>query len=104
MADQKTQFTRTDRQPKNAPKGQAGIILRVLDENKALPFTITGLTEYTVQQPDFVTRQDPERVVAYYLCIFKKQGLVTAGRPVVVADEPTASESSDEPAAELIEA
>lgn len=96
MADQKTQFTRTSRQPKAELRGQAAVILNHLSENKDKSFTIESLTEAT--KSNIVTRQDPERVVAYYLSIFKKRGLVIAQRPepVVEPEETTDEESTDE--------
>lgn len=97
MADQKTQFTRTSRQPKNEQRGQAAVILNHLSENKDKSFTIESLTKEV--KDDLVTRQDPERVVAYYLSIFKKRGLVVAQRPepVVEPEETTDEEPADEP-------
>ena len=96
MADQKTQFTRTSRNPKNELRGQAAVILNHLSENKDKSFTIESLTEAT--KSNIVTRQDPERVVAYYLSIFKKKGLVLATRPEpeVEPEETEGSEESDE--------
>jgi hypothetical protein len=85
MSDIKTQFTRTKRAPKVALRGQAAVILDHLDANKETAFTIESLTASCKDK--IVTRQDPERVVAYYLSIFKKRGLVLATRPEPVIED-----------------
>jgi hypothetical protein len=94
MADQKTVFQRTSRQPKNELRGQAAVILNHLSENKDKAFTIESLTDAT--KSNIVTRQDPERVVAYYLSIFKKRGLVVATRPEPVIEDESGTEDEDE--------
>jgi hypothetical protein len=90
MADTKSVFTRTNRAPKKEVRGQAETILAHLD---SVGFTTIEAAAKNIGAEALRTRQDPERVVAYYFCIFKKQGLVTVSRPVV-----------EEPAAETVEA
>lgn len=101
MSDIKTVFTRTNKPSKAGLKGQALVILQVLDANKDRGFTIVELTNAV--GANLVTRQDPERVVAYYLCIFKKQGIVSITRPepqvATPAEQTTEPETSVEPAA-----
>lgn len=81
MADTKSVFTRTDRAPKKEVRGQAEVILNFLTANKDRGYTIEAAAK-EIGAEALKTRQDPERVVAYYFCIFKKQGLVNVTRPV----------------------
>ena len=79
------QFVRTERQAKEL-KGQAALVLEALD-NADGPATVEQLTA-TIKDLGLVTRQAPERITSYYLCIFKKQGVVR-----VVEPEPETKES-----------
>ncbi len=66
----------TGKAPKKAFTGQAEVIFKEMTENKDL--SLTG-TEWTARlNGKFATRQDPYRVVLYYLIIFRKNGLVNA--------------------------
>jgi hypothetical protein len=95
MADTKTQFTRTEKEAR-ALKGQAAVILDTV-ESMNKPVTIEEVAK-AIGAEGLRTRQDPDRVVAYYFCIFKKEGVLKAERPVapvapVVSNE---TESTDE--------
>jgi hypothetical protein len=92
MADTKTLFTRTSKEAR-ALKGQAAIVLEALEAANQ-PMTIESLAK-VIGAEALRTRQDPERVVAYYLCIFKKEGVVTATRPVTVAVAKNEVEDTD---------
>jgi len=72
------QFVRTERQAKEL-KGQAALVLEALD-NANGPATVEQLTA-TIKDLGLVTRQAPERITSYYLCIFKKQGVVRVVEP-----------------------
>ena len=96
MSDMKTTFTRTTRKNAKEIRGQAAVILKHLDSNPETSFTIESLTNAV--KANIVTRQDPERVVAYYLSIFKKRGLVKAERPDPVVEAEVETENA--PAAE----
>jgi hypothetical protein len=88
----KTLFSKTDKTPK-AMRGQAALVYEALTNEGQ---TVGAITE-TIVGAGLVTRQDPERIAAYYLCIFKKQGLVNAVRPIVVAEEtPAEAPATDE--------
>jgi hypothetical protein len=89
MADTKSVFTRTNRAPKKEVRGQAEVILNHLNANKDSGMTIEQAAK-AIGAEALRTRQDPERVVAYYFCIFKKQGLVTVTRPVAETVEAAA--------------
>lgn len=92
----KTVFTRTEREAKPL-RGQAAVVLEAV-EARTDGGTIEQLAKDVSET--LVTRQDPERVVAYYLCIFKKQGIVRATRPEdVPASEP---ESENAPETETV--
>lgn len=81
----KTIFVRTEREAKPL-RGQAALVLEAIEarpEGGSIEQIAKDISE------TLVTRQDPERVVAYYACIFKKQGVVRAVRPEdVPAAEP----------------
>lgn len=94
----KTLFVRTEKQSKEL-KGQAALVLEALDVRDE-PATIEQLTE-DIKNLGLVTRQAPERIAAYYLCIFKKQGLVRTVQP---EPEAPAAEVVSEEVAEEIEA
>ena len=70
----KSVFVRTEKKNDKAIKGQAALVLEALD-NAEGGQTVEQLTA-TIQGLGLVTRQAPERITSYYLCIFKKQGLV----------------------------
>jgi hypothetical protein len=89
-------FVRTERASKEL-KGQAALVLEALDAAEG-PQTVEQLTA-TIKDLGLVTRQAPERITSYYLCIFKKQGLVR-----VVEPEPSTDESVDEPSEVAAEA
>lgn len=103
MAENKTVFIRSEKEA-SALKGQAAVVLGALESMTDQKGTIEAVTK--VATGNLTTRQDPERVVAYYLCIFKKQGIVTAERPVTVAvaapevkgetEEPEDTDDADE--------
>ena len=76
----KTVFERTEREAKPM-KGQAALVLEAI-ETATEPQTVEQLTA-TIVDLGLVTRQLPERITSYYLCIFKKMGLV---RTVAVED------------------
>lgn len=75
----KTIFVRTDRELKKPVKGQAAVVLEAIEARGTEGGTLEQLGKDVTST--LVTRQDPERVVAYYACIFKKQGVVRAIRP-----------------------
>jgi len=89
----KTVFVRTEKAPKQELRGQAAVVLEAIEAREdggtieQLGHDVTGT---------LVTRQDPERVVAYYLCIFKKQGLVRATKPEVEVETVTETEVETE--------
>jgi hypothetical protein len=72
----KTLFERTERELNKVLKGQAALVMEALDGAEG-PSTVEALTA-TIKDLGLVTRQDPERITSYYLCIFKKAGLVRA--------------------------
>jgi hypothetical protein len=88
----KTVFTRTEREAKPL-RGQAAVVLEAV-EARTDGGTIEQLAKDVSET--LVTRQDPERVVAYYLCIFKKQGIVRVTRPEDVPADETETVSEDE--------
>jgi hypothetical protein len=96
MANNKTVFVRTEREPKNALRGQAALVLEAIAARPEGGSIETIAKDVT---PTLVTRQDPERVVAYYACIFKKQGLVRAtvsAAPEVEENDEDTDEDDDE--------
>ncbi len=97
----KTLFVRTERASKEL-KGQAALVLESLD-SRTEPATVAQITE-DIKNLGLVTRQDPERIAAYYLCIFKKQGLVRTVEPPKEAEGSTEQEPVSEEVAEEIEA
>lgn len=88
----KTVFTRTEREAKPL-RGQAAVVLEAV-EAREQGGTIEQLAKDVSET--LVTRQDPERVVAYYLCIFKKQGIVRATRPEDVIEVEPEGETENE--------
>lgn len=68
-------FARTKKTMGRALKGQAALVLEALDARDGVPATVEALTKDIVDM-GLVTRQAPDRITSYYLCIFKKQGLV----------------------------
>jgi hypothetical protein len=67
-------YVRTSRKSKDGVKGQAKLVLDALDmRGEGTVEELTG----DIKELGLVTRQAPERITSYYLCIFKKQGLVT---------------------------
>jgi hypothetical protein len=90
----KTLFERTERENTKNLKGQAALVMEALD-NADGPADVPALTE-VIKELGLITRQDPERITAYYLSIFKKQGLV---RTVQVEDKDEAA-VEDEAAAD----
>lgn len=93
----KTVFVRTERESK-ALRGQAAVVLEAVEARKD-GGTIEQLGKDVVDS--LVTRQDPERVVAYYLCIFKKQGIVRAVRPDEQPAQPAQPETESDTENEL---
>lgn len=69
-----SKFVRTERAPKKEIRGQAALVLTALDNANGVPKTIDELTADIGDV--MVTRQEPSRVTAYYITMFKKQGLV----------------------------
>jgi hypothetical protein len=94
-----TKFVRTDKKNAKDPRGQAALVLAAMETAPA-PQTIAEITADI--KDSLITRQDPERVVAYYVTIFKKSGLVKAvaetAEPVAVTV--TADTITDTPADE----
>lgn len=93
--ENKTLFSKTDKTPK-AMRGQAALVYEALSADGQ---TVEQITEKILA--NLVTRQDPMRISAYYLCVFKKQGLVTAVRPTPpVAEAKVEEPTVDAPATE----
>lgn len=94
-------FKRTEKQVEKPMRGQALLVMMAVE---ALPegATIEQLTPLVISA-GLKTRQDPSRIVSYYLTIFKKHGLVTTVKPeivVPVTDAPAVEAKTTE---ELIE-
>lgn len=94
-------YKRTEKQNEKNLRGQAELVMAALEAHPE-GATLEQLTE-TVVAGGLVTRQDPSRIVSYYLSIFRKQGLVLTVKPVVAAPatpvastEPIADEPSDD--------
>jgi len=69
-------------------KGQAALVHEIL---KSGPKLVKEIETALVADPRFKTRQDPLRIAAYYVCVFKKSGVVrsvTAAAPAVDAEVP----------------
>jgi hypothetical protein len=55
-------------------KGQQGLIMGVLRATGASPLTVGQIADQIKDRLE--TRQEPERVVAFYMSVYKKKGLV----------------------------
>lgn len=80
-------YVRTSKEAKEM-KGQGRIVLEALNAAKE-PMTVTQLTE--LLKGKFETRQDPERVVGFYLSKFKREGLVNVAKTEEPVAEPAAA-------------
>ena len=65
-------YVRTNKEVKEM-KGQGRIILEALEKSDK-PLNVSELTEQV--KGKFETRQDPERVVGFYLSKWKREGIV----------------------------
>lgn len=94
-----TKFTRTAKAAKES-KGQAALVLAALstETGKTIPEITAAIVEAGLK-----TVQAPERIAAYYLTIFKKQGIVTASVEETPADDTDAVAESDEDASDDLE-
>lgn len=89
-----SKFVRTEKTPKKEIRGQAALVLTALDNANGVAKTID---EITADIGDvMVTRQEPSRVTAYYITMFKKQGLVVTAPDVKVAAETKTDEDEDQ--------
>lgn len=70
-------YALTGKQPKAALRGQAAVVFETLG-TLDVPMLATEITEAVLNTGRLVTRQDPLRVVLYYLIIFKNRGIVAA--------------------------
>jgi hypothetical protein len=82
-------------------RGQAAIIVAAMSETepKSVKEIIEGL-----KVEDLKTRQDPERVVGYYMTVWKKDGkvlAVEAEAPAGEAEQPEEAEDEEEGDAEI---
>lgn len=60
-------------------KGQAALVYEILQAGDGQPKTVKEIADLLDVNPAFKTRQTATRIAAYYVCVFKKAGLVTAG-------------------------
>lgn len=73
-------------------KGQAKLVFEILAASPA-PMPVKAIATALEANPAFKTRQTSERIAAYYVCVFKKAGIVTAS----AAEVPLAvNENEDE--------
>jgi hypothetical protein len=98
-----SKFVRTAKEMAKEPRGQAALVLEALATAPG-PQTIAEITESI--KDNLVTRQDPERVVAYYITMFKKSGIVATAKdpePVDTGDQVDESANLENEPAETIE-
>ena len=57
-------------------KGQAKQVWDALEVCDNAPKSIKEISSLLEENPLFKTRQSSERIAAYYVCVFKKSGLV----------------------------
>ncbi len=58
-------------------KGQARLVFEILAA-KSEPVSVKTIAAELEANPAFKTRQTSERIAAYYVCVFKKAGIVSA--------------------------
>lgn len=63
-------------------KGQAKLVYDFLATQTA-PVPVKTVADALESNPEFKTRQTAMRIAAYYICVFKKAGIVTASAPTV---------------------
>ena len=95
-------YKRTEKQNDKNLRGQAELVMAAIEAHPE-GATLEQLTS-SVVEAGLVTRQDPSRIVSYYLSIFRKQGLVLTVKPVAtavaVADPVNSDIEDDEPEGE----
>lgn len=74
-------------------KGQAQQVYNALMSSDNSPKTCNEVAALLEENPEFKTRQTSERIAAYYICVFKKAGLV---RPVEVTTELSLNDNENE--------
>lgn len=67
-------------------KGQAKLVFDILEANTA-PVAVKDIASALEANPAFKTRQTSTRIASYYICVFKKAGIVVASQPVVEVEE-----------------
>ena len=72
-------------------KGQARLVYDFLATQPA-PVSVKTIAAALEANPAFKTRQTSERIAAYYVCVFKKAGIVTAA----VAEVPLATNENED--------
>ena len=72
-------------------KGQAKLVFDILAA-KSEPVAVAVVARELEANPAFKTRQTPERIAAYYICVFKKAGIVAA----TTADVPLATNENED--------
>ena len=63
-------------------KGQAKLVYDIL-ASKSEPVNVATVASELESNPAFKTRQTSTRIAAYYICVFKKAGIVSATIPTV---------------------
>lgn len=63
-------------------KGQAKLVYDILAA-KSEPVAVSVIAAELEANPEFKTRQTPLRIAAYYVCVFKKAGIVSASAATV---------------------
>lgn len=69
-------------------KGQARLVFDILEASPA-PVAVKDIASALEANPAFKTRQTAMRIASYYVCVFKKSGIVAASAPVAVETEQT---------------
>ncbi len=77
--------------PEQVFRGQAKLILDKMSTTEAK--TTSSIADAI--KSELVTRQNPERVVAFYMSVWKKKGWVTSGDVTVSAGEAAESEAAE---------
>ena len=67
---------------KTDAKGQARLVFDIL-ASKTEPISVATIAAELEANPAFKTRQTSVRIAAYYVCVFKKAGIVTASKSEV---------------------
>lgn len=62
-------------------KGQAKLVYEIL-AGSAEPVSVATVAAALDANPEFKTRQTSTRIAAYYICVFKKAGIVSASASV----------------------